>query len=138
MKKPRLSLRDQVDTLPELLGWYSLVLLLSAWAFSALEHRNAVDSLWWAAETAMTLGNGDVVAVTPLGRLLSAALSHVVPLFFGPMIAARIIVALMADRNAWTHEEQEEVKRRLGAILVRTEELEETGEAHVFHAARDR
>jgi voltage-gated potassium channel len=45
-------------------------LVVAAMLFSGFEGRNYSDSIWWAFSTASTTGFGDIVPVTPEGRLV--------------------------------------------------------------------
>lgn len=45
-------------------------LVVAAMLFSGFENRNYSDSIWWAFSTASTTGFGDIVPITPEGRLV--------------------------------------------------------------------
>jgi len=73
------------------------------------EAKPFLDSLWWAAVTALTVGNGDITPVTPLGRTIGVLFGHFWIFMIIPMIIANILMHLVDDRNAFTHEEQIEL-----------------------------
>lgn len=43
------------------------------WVFSAIEHLPFTTGLYWAVESATTVGYGDVTPHTPAGRLIAVA-----------------------------------------------------------------
>jgi voltage-gated potassium channel len=50
------------------------------------------------------------------GKIVAIALMHAVPLIIIPLIVARLLNAVVEDKNAFTHEEQEEMKADLKSI----------------------
>lgn len=109
-------LKDATDTFSELVIIYLTVFLLAALGFSHFEHKPFIDSLWWTSVTAMTVGYGDMFPVTAGGRIVAVILMHLVPLVIIPLFVARFLGKIIDDRNAFTHEEQEDVKRSLASI----------------------
>lgn len=107
---------NSTDTFKELIALYILVLLSGALVFSVTEDKSFGDSLWWAVVTAMTVGYGDYVPVTLIGRLAAGVLMHIVPLFIIPLIIVRLLRAFVRDEHEFTHAEQEKIKADLVAI----------------------
>ena len=107
---------NSTDTFKELIAFYILVLLAGALAFSFVEEKSFGDSLWWAVVTAMTVGYGDYVPVTLVGRLAAGVLMHVIPLFIIPLVIVRLLRAFVRDEHEFTHVEQEKIKADLAAI----------------------
>lgn len=114
---------------PGTLGISSIILVLSSAGLYALfEHKSYGEALWWAVVTASTVGYGDTYPETWQGRLVATALIAVMVLFIVPMITAQFASKLIVDRDAFRHEEQEEIKvnlretRRLLEQLARTTE----------------
>jgi voltage-gated potassium channel len=66
--------------------------------------------------TAMTIGYGDIYPITIGGKIVAMFLIHVVPLFVIPIITARIASKLIVNSDAFTHTEQQEMKRTLREI----------------------
>lgn len=109
---------NSTDTFKELIAFYILVLLAGALVFSVTEDKSFGDSLWWAVVTAMTVGYGDYVPVTLIGRLAAGVLMHIVPLFIIPLIIVRLLRAFVQDEHEFTHAEQEKIKADLVAIKM--------------------
>lgn len=107
------------DTFRELAAIYLVILSASALGFAFFEHKPIVDAFWWASVTAMTVGYGDMYPVTLGGRAVAVFLMHIVPLFVIPMFVARFLGQVVQDKNAFTHEEQEQIKSDLEKIKNR-------------------
>ena len=107
---------NSTDSLKELLAIYLTVVFGAALIFSVAEAKSFDDALWWAFVTALTVGYGDFVPVTLLGRVAAVVLMHIVPLLVIPLIVVRLLGALVRDENEFTHAEQQEMKADLAAI----------------------
>ena len=113
MKRFRLS--GLIDSIPEVLGIYAATYVVSVVLVVVTEHWSAADALWWGLVTVTTTGYGDLTPHSEPGRLIAAALmivSWLLNLLLGAQVAAKLIV----NSDAWTHVEQEEVKRLLREI----------------------
>ncbi|HJQ57754.1 MAG TPA: potassium channel family protein [Vineibacter sp.] len=104
------------DTFKELAAIYLLVVSAGAVVFHVVEDKPLVDSFYWAFVTAMTVGYGDLVPATVIGRIDAVLLMHVVPLFIIPLVIARILDQMIVDRHEFSHDEQEKIKADLEAI----------------------
>lgn len=100
------------------------LLVASTVAYDLVEGEGLVKSAYWAVITATTVGYGDAYPTTTLGRLVAVVLVVAMVVFFIPMVTASFASRLIVDRDAFTHEEQEEIKRAVQEILRR---LDETG-----------
>lgn len=58
--------------------------------------RTLSDGLWWSVQTLTTVGYGDIVPVTPLGRILGVGMQLVGAVGFGVLIA---MVSTSMSRN---------------------------------------
>jgi voltage-gated potassium channel len=115
MKKPERFV--QLVNSPQLLTIFSLVFLfLESGIYALFEKKNFLDSLWWALITATTVGYGNSYPSTTGGRFVAVSLVLGMILFLIPMITASIASKLIVNRDAFTHEEQEEMKRVLKEI----------------------
>ncbi|KAK3900765.1 hypothetical protein C8A05DRAFT_16968, partial [Staphylotrichum tortipilum] len=85
---------------------FMLYLLLGALLFCRLEHWNYLDALYWAAVTLFTVGFGDIVPNTSVGRALLIPYALVGIISLGLVIGS--IRSLVLDRG----------KTRLGARIV--------------------
>ena len=115
MKKPERFV--QLVNSPRLLTLFSLAFLfIESGLYAVFEKKNFVDSLWWALITATTVGYGDSYPNTTGGRFVAVTLVLGMILFLIPMITASIASKLIVNRDAFTHEEQEEMKQMLQEI----------------------
>ena len=102
---------------PRLLTIFSLIFLfIESGVYAIFEKKNLFDSLWWALITATTVGYGDSYPETTGGRFVAVTLVLGMILFLIPMITASIASKLIVNRDAFTHEEQEEMKKLLNEI----------------------
>jgi voltage-gated potassium channel len=115
MKKPERFV--QLVNSPRLLTVFSLAFLfVESGLYALFEKKNFFDSLWWALITATTVGYGDSYPNTTGGRFVAVSLVLGMILFLIPMITASIASKLIVNRDAFTHEEQEEMKLMLKEI----------------------
>jgi voltage-gated potassium channel len=104
------------NSLPKLAGTYIALIVVSAVLFSLFEGRDIFESIYWAGTTATSTGYGDISPQTLPGRMLAFAVMHLAIFFIAPMIVVRLITQLIEDRNEFTHEEQEDLKRELREV----------------------
>jgi voltage-gated potassium channel len=91
-------------------------LFVETGVYAVFEKKDFLDSLWWALITASTVGYGDSYPSTTGGRFVAVTLVLGMILFLIPMITASIASKLIVNRDAFTHEEQEEMKYLLREI----------------------
>lgn len=118
--RPRKRLVDYIiaatNSIRELLLVYLGVLVVSALAYSYIEHRSIADSLWWAVVTTTTTGYGDIAPVTSAGRVLASVVMLGSILFVLPLLIGYVATTLIQNRDAFTHEEQELLKAEISAL----------------------
>ena len=93
-----------------------IFLFIETGIYAFFEKKDFLDSLWWALITATTVGYGDSYPSTTGGRFVAVSLVLGMILFLIPMITASIASKLIVNRDAFTHEEQEEMKQLLKEI----------------------
>lgn len=100
---------------------YIASLITAASLFAAFEQKPFADGLWWAVVTALTIGYGDLSPASLGGRITGMFFGHFWIFGVIPMIVANIIVKVLEDKNAFTHEEQEWQENTLLAIAKHLE-----------------
>lgn len=105
------TLKRFTDSFGELFCIYLVIILICATGFHFAESKAFSDSLWWAFVTAMTVGYGDIYPITIFGKIIGVFLMHVVPLFVIPLVVGRIVTTMIENRNEFTDQEQEELKK---------------------------
>jgi voltage-gated potassium channel len=102
-----------------MLGGSYLMLLLEAGAGTGFD--SYPDGLWWALVTMTTVGYGDVVPVSPAGRIIAAVFQVFGIAVFGIVTASISVHFVVADRR----DEEKAVLERLAAIEARLTALME-------------
>jgi voltage-gated potassium channel len=98
---------------------FVLLMLVASVGYSVAESTGFLDAIYWAIITATTLGYGDFSPHTGPGKVLTIGLICSTVFIFIPTITANLASKLIVNRDAFTHEEQEEIK----AALIRVEAL---------------
>jgi voltage-gated potassium channel len=95
-------------------GWllvcFVFTLTLASVVYAVTESANVLDSLYWSIVTATTLGYGDFSPHTGAGKVLTSGLICLMVFLFIPTITANLASKLIVNRDAFTHEEQEQIK----------------------------
>jgi voltage-gated potassium channel len=117
------QLKRATDTFIEIVLIYVVLLLSAGVAFSYLEAKPLLDSIWWACATATTVGYGDISPVTITGRIVAVLLMHLVPFVVAPILIVRLTAKLIDDSNQFSHEEQEEIKAMLREVNEKLDRL---------------
>jgi voltage-gated potassium channel len=99
-------------------GWAAL-LFGAAVFYSVFEDASLLDGIYWSVVTATTLGYGDLSPHTVEGKVLTSVLISVTVFFLIPTITANLASKLIVNRDAFTHEEQEEIKAGVRELLER-------------------
>ena len=98
----------------------TVILILGGMGYMiAEEGAGPINSMWWAIVTASTVGYGDAYPETTFGRGVAALMIVSMVTVIIPMITASFTSKLIIDRDAFTHEEQEQIKNTLVAIAAK-------------------
>lgn len=106
-------LRNGTDSFKELIILYVSCLGVASISYSLFEHQSIFNSIWWAIVTALTVGYGDLYPHTLGGKVTGILLMHIVTLFIIPIVIARMANKVIVNKDAFTHEEQQEIKDML-------------------------
>lgn len=118
----RLLIR-MANSLKAIVWAYIISIFLSAGLFTLLENHTFAEGLWWSCATALTIGYGDIAPITWPMRTIGLVFSHFWILLMVPLVIANLIVKIIQDRDTFTHDEQEEVKRNLRKAVSLLEEM---------------
>lgn len=103
---------------------YIIVVVSAALVFNLAETKFTIaDSLWWAFTTVTTTGYGDMYPVTRCGRLIGVFLMHFGSGFAFPMATALMSAKLIVNSDAFTHDEQEDLKQGLTEANAKLDKL---------------
>ena len=78
------------------------LIVINGWAISYVEKLPFGDALYFAFITGLTIGYGDIVVKTPVGRILAVLIGFIGVLFSGLVIA----VAVRALRESYHESEK--------------------------------
>lgn len=106
-----MNLLRRICNRPRWLGWTIVINLAGcSLAYWAVEGKGPITSAWWAIVSGSTTGYGDQFPTTTAGRGIAAWL--IVSMVALVQVAgAQLTRNLLEDPNAWTHDEQEEIKQ---------------------------
>jgi voltage-gated potassium channel len=110
MSNLKKTLAHATNTFPEVLLYYIIVVGTCGLLYSYFEDKTFLNSMWWACVTGLTIGYGDMYPVTHGGKIIALVLMHIVPLVIIPLIITRLLTSVVVDKDAWTDEEQEQLK----------------------------
>lgn len=110
-------IHNATDTFHELILILLAVVGIGGILYSLFEKGVSVgDGIWWAFVTAFTVGYGDTVPHTTAGRVLGILLMSFTVFVIIPLITARMASKMIVNDDAWTNDEQENVKNTLARI----------------------
>lgn len=104
---------------PQLLLMVFLVTMLAASVLYMIsEGTSFLDSVYWSLVTATTLGYGDFSPHSAFGKVLTSCLITFTVFVMLPTITANVAAWLIVNRDAFTHDEQEQIKGDLREVLA--------------------
>lgn len=115
-----LRLSGLINSIPEVLALYAVAYAASVITVRAAEDWSLPDALWFGLVTITTTGYGDLSPHSVTGRVTAAVLM-VVSWLLNILLAGQVAAKLIVNSDAWTNEEQEEVKRLLREIRARVD-----------------
>lgn len=113
----RTTLARILDTsrkrLAALAGLLAALYGIAVASYMRYDHHGLADACWWAFMTLTTVGYGDQYPTSVQGRLAGVILVMAAVFIIVPTLTAVVASRLIVDDDAWTHDEQELVKRLL-------------------------
>ncbi len=82
------------------------------------EHTSLLNAIYWSIVTATTLGYGDFSPHSVFGKVLTSLLITFTVFVMIPTITANVAAWLIVNRDAFTHEEQEQIKDNVAEVLA--------------------
>lgn len=107
----RTFVQNVTDTFTELALIFLAIIVVSGIGYSLFENKSVLDGFWWAIVTAFTVGYGDSVPNSVGGRIIAGLLMTISVFIVVPIITARMASKMIVNDDAWTNQEQEEIKR---------------------------
>lgn len=111
------------NSVGELLAIYAGLVVFAAVGFAFFEGKSFGDAIWWSVVTTTTTGYGDISPQTLGGRIVGGIVMLAAILFVLPLLIGRIAMAMIENRDAYTHDEQEAMKAELAAIRAELAKL---------------
>lgn len=105
-----------INNLHYVLIVYLISLIVSTILFHTIENKPLLDSFYWSCVTSLTIGYGDISPQSDQMRIIAVIFSHLWVMLLIPLVIGHVIVRLLEDKNVFTHEEQEEIKKNLKEI----------------------
>ena len=93
------------------------------WIVDRTDFPNVALGMWWALQTVTTVGYGDVVPTTPLGRLIGSVVMLSSIAFLSVLTAAITSVFIQRARRRYLAED--DVSGKLDEISQRLDRIEE-------------
>lgn len=110
-----------INNIRVVLVLYIVSLLTMSFLFVVYEHVPFLDALYWASCTSLTIGYGDFSPHTNVMKFLTIFASHFWALVIIPAVIVQFFKKYVEDRDAFTNEEQEQLKTDIKTILNKIE-----------------
>lgn len=107
-------------------------IVISGLAYSIIEHHGPIAGMWWAIVTGSTVGYGDQYPKTTAGRFIGMC-CIISSILFIAIATAQLSAKLIVNSDAWTDDEQEDLKTKVHEIHAWILEQREAAE----HVARN-
>jgi voltage-gated potassium channel len=101
-----------------LLVLFAATISTSSVLYMISEQTSFLNAIYWSLVTATTLGYGDFSPHLVFGKVLTSFLITFTVFVMLPTITANVAAWLIVNRDAFTDEEQEQIKDNLTEVLV--------------------
>ena len=112
------TLRHIANSPSLLFGVFLMTMGAASVAYAISEGTSLPDAVYWSLVTATTLGYGDFAPESAFGKALTSALITFTVFVMLPTITANVAAWLIVNRDAFTHDEQEQIKGDLKEVLL--------------------
>lgn len=113
-------MKSLIDTIAEVLAWYLCFLFFMTAFVTGAEGWTLFESWWWLVVTVTTTGYGDISPKTSMGQF-AASILMIGSWLFNVLLAGMVAAKLIVNSDAWTHDEQEEIKSTLREVAKKLE-----------------
>lgn len=110
---------------------FAIIMTIAAVSFAVIEGKELSNGFWWATVTATTVGYGDLYPTHLSSKLIGGTFMMICTFIIVPIVTAKFSAHLIVNSDAFTHEEQEELKAQarrqtelLESIMARLDALE--------------
>lgn len=113
------------DSVKEVAAWAAGLTVVGALLYWNFEQVNPFEAMYWSIVSGSSTGYGDITPKTAGGRITTMVYIIVMIWVVSPILQGRITAYMTVDNNAWTNDEQEEVKDGIRALRAEIQTLRE-------------
>ena len=97
---------------------YAFTIAFSSVTFMTVEDFDFHKAVWFSFITSLTIGYGDVSPATTLGKIFTIVFALQWILFIIPCFLVNMIDVARRDKDKFSHEEQEQLKKDIDTLRV--------------------
>ena len=97
---------------------YAFTIAFASVTFMTVEDFDFHKAVWFSFITSLTIGYGDVSPATTLGKIFTIVFALQWILFIIPCFLVNMIDVARRDKDKFSHEEQEQLKKDIDTLRV--------------------